>query len=336
MWKLFKRFFYAILTLLLVIATGTVGFWFLSDYRSSIFDSFYMTIITITTIGYGEIIDVGRIPHGRLFTLIIALSGIGAFTFILTNFTAFMVSGEMIKSFRVWSTVRKVAKMKNHYIICGSGEVGFQIAEELLLTKRDFVIVDKNDSELTRYHNDEVNFIMGDATDEPTLTRAGIESAAGLFAVTGDDNNNLVITFTAKQMKQSLKVIAKCKETQHIDKIKKAGADSVISPYLIGGMRMVSEMLRPAVVTFLDTMLRDRERSYRIEEISVEEKYFGQSLSTLNLNKYREFLLLSVKNENGWTFNPEDNYAILPGDVLIFMCTPEGRESIADAFQKLI
>ncbi len=333
MWKLFGRFFYAIFILILVVAAGTFGFWFLSGYRSSLFDSFYMTIITITTIGYGEIIDVGSIPYGRLFTLIIALSGISTFTFILTNFTAFMVGGEMIQSFRIRRTIKKVTKMKNHYIICGSGEVGFQIAEELLLTKRDFVIVDKSDIELNRFHS-KVLFIKGDATDEPTLSQAGIENAAGLFAVTGDDNYNLVISFTAKQMKQNLKVIAKCKETQHIDKIKKAGADSVISPYLIGGMRMASEMIRPAVVTFLDTMLRDREGSYRIEEIKANDIYYGKPLSSLNLDKYREILLLSIKNESGLTFNPGGNYIISSDDVLIFMCTPEGRGDLSEALDR--
>ena len=334
MWKLFRRFFYALLTLLLVIAIGTFGYWFLSGYRYPLFDTFYMTMITITTIGYGEVINVSQMPYGRPFTIIIGLSGISIFTFILTNFTAFLISGQITNSLRLSRTIKKAAKMTNHYIICGSGDIGFQIAEELISTKRDFVIIDKSDIDIMRLDDSKTLFIKGDATDESVLNQASIMTASGLFAVTGDDNYNLVITFTAKQIKSDLRVIAKCRETQHIEKMKKAGADSVISPYLIGGLRMVSEMVRPRVVTFLDTMLRDKDRSYRIEEIPVREDFIGKSIASLELAKQREILLLSVRTENDWNFNPDSSYVLCSNDVLIFMCTPDGREYLAQIRNK--
>lgn len=320
-----KRLTAAFAVMLSIIAIGTFGFWSLGNYHSSLIDCFYMTVITITTIGYGEVLAVSATPHGRLFTIFIALSGIGTFTFILTYFTALLVSGEFFRGWRHYMTARKAKTMKNHYIICGSGEIGFQIAEELLVTQRDFIIVDISDSGARRYLGQDVNFLTGDATNESTLNEAGIASAAGVFAVTGDDNLNLVIVFTARQMRPDLRIVAKCRDIKHLDKLQKAGADSVISPYLIGGLRMVSEMVRPAVVSFLDMMLRERDNNYRIEEIVAGQGAAGSSVGSLKVSRGAHALLLALRREDVWHYNPADGEIIRENDVLVFLATPEGR-----------
>lgn len=321
----FKKFIPVFSILLLVIVIGTFGYWYLGHMHNTLFECFYMTMITITTVGYGEIVDVSHTPYGRMFTIFIALSGIGAFTFILTNFTAVIVSGELNNAFRQLQSLSRVKKMDKHYIICGSGEIGFQIAEELYLTKRQFVIIDKSEIEVSRYKDQEILFVPGDATDEHVLEAAGINKAAGLFAVTGDDNYNLVITFTARQLKDDLRIVAKCKEVKNLDKLKKAGADSVISPYMIGGLRMVSEMVRPTAVSFLDSMLREREKNFRVEEIILSKHVTGKSIGSLSLGNIEDALLLAVRHVEKWLYKPEDSYIVQPGDTFVFMMTPEAR-----------
>jgi voltage-gated potassium channel len=325
-----RRILAAIFVLITIIILGTVGFWSLSHFRESLFDCFYMTIITITTIGYGELLTVNTTHAGRLFTIFVALGGIGSFTFILTYFIALLASGAFFKAFRQYITSRKAKKMKQHFIICGSGEIGYSIAEELLLTQREFIIVDITDAGASRYLGRDVHFLIGDATDEGVLLKAGIKAAAGLFAVAGDDNLNLVITFTARQMNDTMRIIAKARSANHIEKLRKAGADAVISPYLVGGLRMVSEMVRPAVVSFLDMMLRERDSNYRIEEINVPADAIGKTISDTRMQKRDNSLLLALQSQGQWIYNPPLDYLLQEQDVLVFLATPDGRAALEE------
>jgi voltage-gated potassium channel len=287
-----------------------------------------MTFITITTIGYGELLKFSNIESARIFTIFLATTGIGAFTYILSNITAFVISDELLKNYKERKMKEIIKKLENHYLICGSGDIGHRIAEELKETKRSFILIDKEIHQDYLAANPGLLFVHGDATDEAILIESGIEKAAGLFAVTGDDNYNLVITFTAKQLNNNLRIISKIRDIKNGDKIKKAGADSVISPYNIGGLRIVSEMIRPTVVSFLDTMLRDREKSLRIEEIIVPEKGVGRKISELKINIGNELLLIALKTKEDWIFNPDASTILSKDDVLIVMTTPEAKNNI--------
>lgn len=321
--------------LVLIVLGGTAGYWFIGARHYSLVDCLYMTVITITTVGYGEVIDMSGNPDGRLFTIFIAISGISTATYIFTNLTAFMVEGELNKAFRRKKMEKMIKKMKGHYIVCGLDGVGNYIVDELTDTRRPCVMVDRDKVEIEKVleiYRDAV-FIEGDATDSDTLHSAGIAVAAGLFAVTGDDNQNLVISLTAKQLNARVKVVASCKDLKNTEKIRKAGADAVVSPTSIGGLRMASEMVRATVVSFLDTMLRDKEKNLRIEEIAAPQKFEGQSISSLNLSQYSHVLLLALRTENTWVYNPPDSYLIRHGDTLIFMATPEERHEIEKLFR---
>jgi voltage-gated potassium channel len=210
--------------------------------------------------------------------------------------------------------------------------VGCYIANELHAIKRPHVIVDVNkknvESNLESFH-DEV-FIEGDATDSDTLLRAGVEKAAGLFAVTGDDNQNLVVTLTAKQLNPGLRVVARCNHIRNTEKMKKVGADAVVSPSAIGGLRMASEMVRPTAVSFLDTMLRDREKNMRVEELPVPGSFAGRPISALNLKRFSHALLLAVRTGENWIYNPSESCVIDRENTLVFMTTPEGRDELAE------
>jgi voltage-gated potassium channel len=327
----YRKFIWAGVILLAIILIGTVGYWFIGGRQYSFVDTLYMTIITISTIGFGEIIDLTGNTAGRIFTMFIAISGIGVLLYCVTNLTALVVEGKLTESFRRRRMEKIASNLRDHYIVCGLGSAGLYIVDELHAIKNPHVLVDADRKNIERYlelFQDEV-FIEGDATDSDTLLKAGIERAKGLFAVTGDDNENLVISLTAKQLNPNLRVIAQCKETKNSQKMKKAGADAIVSTASIGGLRMASEMVRPTVVSFLDTMLRDRERNLRIEELAVPGSFEGKSLSALNLKRHPHVLLLAIKTGEDWVYNPAENYVFAPESTLVFMTTPEGREELA-------
>jgi voltage-gated potassium channel len=326
-----RKFVWAGAILLAIILIGTVGYWFIGGRQYSFVDTLYMTIITITTIGFGEIINLSGNALGRLFTIFIAISGVGVLLYVVTNLTAMVVEGELTESFRRRRMEKAAGNSRDHYIVCGLGSVGFYIVNELYATKRPHVIVDVDKKNIERSLaslQDEV-FIEGDATDSATLLRAGVEKARGLFAVTGEDNLNLVVSLTAKQLNPHLRVVARCNELRNSEKIKKAGADAVVSPTAIGGLRMASEMVRPTVVSFLDMMLRDREKNLRVEELAVPESFVGRPISALNLKRCSHALLLAVKTREDWVYNPQESYVIDQENTLVFMTTPEGIEELA-------
>jgi len=327
----YRKFIWVGVILLAIILIGTVGYWFIGGRQYSFVDTLYMTIITISTIGFGEIIDLSGNVAGRIFTIFIAISGVGVLLYFVTNLTALVVEGELKESFRRRKMEKIAGNSRDHYIVCGLGSVGFYIVNELRATKRPHVLVDadkKNIERCLELFKDEV-LIEGDATDSETLLKASIEKARGLFAVTGDDNQNLVVSLTAKQLNPNLRVVARCNEIRNSQKMRKAGADAIVSPNSIGGLRMASEMVRPTVVSFLDTMLRDREKNLRIEELPVPGSFAGKSLSALNLKRHSNALLLAIKTGEDWVYNPSENYVIAPESTLVFMTTPEGREELA-------
>lgn len=228
-----------------------------------------------------------------------------------------------------------INRLKGHYIVCGVGGVGFHVLSELSSTKRAHVIIDNDRAKIERMLEifGDSPFIEGDATDSDVLLTAGIKEAEGLFAITGDDSKNLVISLSAKQLKPNIKVVARCHDLKNMEKMKKAGADAVISPGFIGGLRMASEMVRPTVVSFLDTMLRDKEKNLRVEQIVMTEDFIGKTISSLDLRAYPNILLLAVKTGMDWVYNPPHDYCLKCGDTLILMTTPEERTMLENAIR---
>jgi voltage-gated potassium channel len=326
-----NKYVWSGIILVAIILIGAVGYWLIGGGKYPFFDCLYMTFITIATIGYGEVIDIAGNVGARVFTMIIAVAGIGVLAYLVTNLTAAIVEGELTKSFRRRKMEKQAAKARGHYIVCGVGWAGLHIINELRETKRPHVIIDvsreKMDKSLEAMPGE--IFIEGDATDNDTLVRAGIDKASGIFAVTGDDNQNLVICLTARQLNPEIRVVAQCNETKNAEKIKKAGADAVVSPGYISGMRMASEMVRPTVVTFLDKMLRGKEESLRVEEVPMPPDMVGKALSFISWHKYPRTLLLAVKKGEEWVYNPSrQDYIIRPEDRLIVMTTPEERGNL--------
>lgn len=332
---MYKKFFWSGIILIFVLVIGTVGYWFIGQKEYSFIDTLYMTIITISTIGYGEIVDLTGNAFGRIFTVFVAISGIGVLAYSISNITALVVEGEVTKSFRRKRMEKLARNSSDHYIVCGIGDFGIHIINELRATKRPHVLIELNKNVIERNSeiwHDEI-FIAGDAADSDTLMQAGIMNARGLFAVTDDDNLNLVISLTAKQLNPHIRVVAQCKEIKNSEKIKTAGADSVVSTRYISGMRMVSEMVRPTVVTFLDTMMRDKNKNLRVEEISVPDAFTGKLLSELELKRFPNTLLMAIKVKEDWIYNPPRDFSINAGSTLIVMTTPEENHKLQKTFR---
>lgn len=332
----YHRFVLAGAFLFTIIITGTVGYWFIGKGAYSVIDCLYMTVITISTIGYGEIIDMSHSPGGRVFTMALVFSGIGTLSYIITNFTASIVEGDLSETFRRRRMDAMADKLNEHYIVCGYGRIGKQIVHELLATKRPFAIVESNKEVIEKLPEALKNIVVieGDATNNDDLRRAGISRARGVFCVADDDNVNLVMSLTAKQMNSSVRVVTRCGDMQKKDKLTSIGTDAVVSPTYIGGLRMVSEMVRPTVVSFLDIMLRDKDRNLRIEEVAISVQQDGKEIKTIGLSAFRETLLLAVKTRDGWTYNPRAEHRVHAGDSLVVMTTPEERSRLESHLQK--
>lgn len=333
--ELLRKFRIPFVLLFLVLVTGTSGYWFIGGGKYSLLDCFYMTVITILTIGYGEIIDLTNSDWGRLFTILIAFTGIGTATYIISTFTALIVEGQLKETFKKRRMEKNIKKISDHYIVCGAGRVGSVIIHELYTTGRPCVVVD-NDEEIIQIVTEkypEIIAIAGDADIEEVLEKAGIKNAAGIFAATGDDNQNLVISLTSKYINPNVRVVARCLEAANQQKMKKAGADTVITENFIAGMRMASEMVRPTVVNFLDKMLADKDKNLRVEEILMREKYSGVRISDLDMHRFQDTLILAVLDDNKWTYSPKGDYLLNPGCRIVVITTPEERVKLAEHFQ---
>jgi len=329
-----RKYRWAALAVVFILLGGTIGYWLITGRQSSLFDAFYMTLITITTIGYGEIIDLSNHPAGRVFTIFVAASGIGVLFYLITGATASVVEGELTKSFRRNRMEKRASNLKSHYIVCGAGDVGCYIAQEMSSTGRQFVIVESNPGNVERVARAFPKAILleGDATDDATLQKAGITTAQGLFAVTGDDNQNLVVSLTAKGLNPALRIVAQCTAVSGREKMRRAGADAVVSPDFIGGLRMASEMVRPTVVSFLDTMLRETAGNLRIEEVQLPAWCTGQHISQMRLERYTHSVLLALKTAEGWIYNPPKDHVIQPETALVLMTNPEERLRLESDF----
>lgn len=305
----------------ITITAGTAGYKVLGGPEWSLLDSVYMTIITLTTVGFGEIRDLSDNPYARILTIFIILFGMGSILFVVSTVTGFIVNSELTNVFGRRRMLKDISNLKDHFIVCGFGKVGNIVVNELIQTKRDFVIVDTDLGRLEKLNAEEkVLYVNGDATNDETLIKAGIHNAHGLITTLAEDKDNLFVTLTAKQLNPKLRIVSKGVDESAVRKLKMAGADSVVMPNFIGGLRMVSELIRPEAVNFLDKMLRRQKgKSYRIEEIAIPagSKLIGKSLSEADLLKGTRALIVAMKGKEGdFTYNP-DGASIINGETVI-------------------
>jgi len=333
-YRVIRNLLYALLALLVVLLVGTIGYRLLGGPHNSWVDCFYMTFITISTIGFTEAVDVSHFEYGRLFTVFIGITGIGVLGYVFSSVTTFMLESDLNLDWRRRKMLQKIARLEGHYIVCGVGRVGSNVVHELVMTGRTCVLVDEDlqhiESCLVKHPG--LLYLQGDATDNDIQLAAGVKRARGVFAVAHDDSQNLVISLSAKQLNPGLRVVARCHEVKNVEKTLRAGADEIVSPDFTGGLRLVSAMVRPQVVSFLDEMLKS-EDNLRMEEISVPAGFGSRKISAINSSS-RDFVVLAIRHQlENWIFNPGAEHLLQAGDVMMVMTTPEGRSKLEHLIQ---
>ena len=306
--------------LLLVMAVGTAGFHYLEGWPW--FDGFYMVVITLTTIGYQEVHPLSH--AGRVFNVFVILAGVSLVLVAIGSLTQALLEFELQSFFGRRRMEREIDRLDGHYIICGMGRVGRSVARELARKPVPFVIIESADLKRQRFTHESWLVIPGDATQEATLSQAQIERARGLIAATTTDATNLYIVLTARGLNPQLKIIARASEEGAEKHLLTAGADSVVSPYLFAGQRIAQSLLRPNVVSFLDTATTHLGMDLEIGEIHVtpDSAFAGKTLESSRLRQERGVIVLAIKRREGMRFNPAPDERIEPDDCLIAMGEP--------------
>jgi voltage-gated potassium channel len=324
----FSGLLHGTILLLLVTTVGTLGYHSIGSPTATWIDSFYMTFITIATIGYGEVVDLSQHPMGRLFTVFISVVGIGTLSYLFSTSIALLIDTDLNKNLKKKRMEKLITHLSGHYVVCGIGRVGSNVAAELLKTKRTFVVIESDRAALDSWltHHPQTLYLHDDASDDDALARAGVARATGVFAVTGDDSHNLMVALSVKMIHPKTRVVVRLHDINNTKKARRAGADEIVSPDFTGGMRIASAMVRPHVVNFMDKMLHSDD-GLRVEEVVVPHGFASTPLGTL-IPKSRDYLVMALHENGQWMFNPPDEHTIKAGSTLVMMANPEGRAHV--------
>ncbi|MGM0587945.1 MAG: potassium channel family protein [Bacteroidota bacterium] len=302
--------------MMLIFTAGTIGYHLIEGM--SFFDGFYMTFITITTIGFSEVSRLSN--EGRILTIVLSLFGIGVIAYIASQTTQILFESEI---FRRRAIQKQLEKIEDHYIICGYGRIGHRIATVLANANMPLVIVENRPEAIKRINNDDHLYIEGNAQEEEVLQEAGIKRAKGLVCTLSRDQDNVFVTLIARELKNDLFILVRTNQHKNTRKILRAGADKVISPYEIGADRMANVILRPHVDHFVDRILGGTMNDHIFDEIKVFE---GSELAQKTIAeaeirpKYFVVIIAVIPNDGkDIVFNPAGSYTIQPKDTLIVL-----------------
>lgn len=314
-----RRLLYLITLLGAVLILGAAGYSITEGWP--FIDSLYMTVITVATVGFKEVRPLSDL--GKYYTIIVILVGVGVLGFTLSNFTAFLVSGQIQQLLRAGRMQKKLSRLKNHFIVCGSGRMGYESVRELIAEKKEFVVVEWDADVVVKLEGEGIPVIKGDATDDGVLMRAGVERARGLLAALPNDADNVYVVLSARGLNPSMFIIARGTDEASENKLLKAGANRVILPYQIGGRRMASILVRPEIVDFLDVMTGKDELSLRMEIVAVSEKSLlvGQTLAESNIRQETGGALVIglIRAQGQMIPNPGSDMKILQGDQFVVL-----------------
>jgi len=327
-----RRFIISVCLIILVIITGTTGYSLIEGW--SLTDSLYMTFISMSTVGYGEVHPLSA--EGMRFTIFFLFISIITVAYTATSLISFIFEGQMLHTMKERKMKRILSLIKDHYIICGFGDVGRETALEFIRKNQNFIIVDKHLEDSDREKFSSYLFIKGDATEEDTLEEARIYKAKGLICCLPDDQQNVFIVLTARQMNPEMKIVAQAAEEKTVSKLEKAGADRVISPKRIAGRRMASLSVQPSIVNFLDVLSSGGEESMRIESLKIphDSSLIGKTLRETNIGQFTGAIIIGIMGPEGKTrVNPSEMAAISSitlqeGDELITLGNEEQLSSL--------
>lgn len=340
--RLRRRLAIAAAALTSVIAIGTIGYTVIGRGEHGVIDAIYMTVITLTTVGFGEIISMSDNPTGRIFTVLLLFGGMGIVAYSIPLMAAFVIEGQLSHTFLRRRMLKRVGQMTNHYVVCGGTRAAAHVASELVRTGREVVLAGVEDDSPILAHDDlrGLPTVAGDPSDDAVLASAKVQSAVGLVACMEGDKDNVLVVLTARRLAGGLRIVAAAERMDVEPKLRAAGADAVVCSSQIGGLRMASELVRPKVVSFLDQMLRDKRSSLRVEEIPVPNFNTAKTipLSSGKIDDVAGAVLLAVQRPGSdqFEFDPPADTKLEPGMGLIVMADAEGRNKIEKKLDQLV
>jgi voltage-gated potassium channel len=319
-----NRMLLVILAIILVILAGSLGYYLLFKGRYPFMECLYMTVIAITSVGFGEILQITGNATAEIFTMVLITFGMGIILYGLGTLTAMMIEGELSGYLKEKKMKKQIDKLKGHYIVCGGGETGTPVVVELVKNGEAVVLIEREGTTIERIAKtvDNLLFVEGDAAEDQHLITAGIARAAGVLICLPSDKDNLYVTMTARMLSKRVRIISRMISPKLKLKLRKAGADGVVSPNAIGALRMASEMIRPTVVDFLDSMLRSKQGNLRIHQITISPgaPATGKPLSGSGLKDRYGLVVLGAKQGAAEIqFNPPLSQILEPGMTLIVM-----------------
>lgn len=311
-----KYFISAILLSFFILILGTVGYMYIENW--DFFDALYMTVITVTTVGFGEINQIGR--YGRIFTILLIFSGAGFFLYVGGVFMQFIVEGRIRAILGRRRLDKKINRLKNHYIVCGYGRIGKVLCDNLKSRPVDLVVVEKDEKHIPTMEMDDVLYICGDASEESCLQQVGIAKAKMLVAALATDTDNVFLVLTARQMNPNIIIMARASSIKAKSKLLAAGANQVESPYDIGAANMAQRIMRPTVTNFLDLAFARQRKDIKMEEIPVspDSRLANVILKDSGIRQQFNLILIAIKKPDGdMIFNPSFETVIQGGDTVI-------------------
>ncbi len=322
--KLFRiKIFKAVILVVVLLLVGVAGYKMISGY--SYLDALYMTVITMTTVGFGEVrpLDV----HSKIFTVFLILASVVILGYALSVITEYILSKSNVEELKRKKMQKMIDSFKNHVIICGYGRNGKQAAIKLLAHKRPFVVIDRNKDVIPRLQADNMSFVIGNANEDETLFQAGVARASSLISALPNDSDNLFIVLSARQINKTINIISRASLETSYSKLKFAGANNVILPDKIGGDHMASLVVVPGLMEFIDNLSIIGKSDINIEEIPVEKLFKSGTIGTikdLDLRKKTGCTVIGYKDEHGkYIVNPEAELALTPNSKIIVLGRPE-------------
>lgn len=319
-----KKVITLIILVLGLVVAGTLGYMLLLNL--GVVDAMYMTVITISTVGYKEVADMTS--EAKLFSMLLIIMSIGTVGYLVSNIVSFFLEGEVKEVWRKRRMENAINNMENHYIICGAGETGIFAINQFKKQEIPFVVIDKNQETCNRLDEENVNYICGDATIDQILEKAGIKKAKGLIASLGKDAENVYTVLTARQLNENLHIVARFIDEHAHDKLLKAGANNAVSPNEIGGIRMASLVLKPSVVSFLDAITHAEDMVLSLEDVVIGKgsSICDKSLKEASIPNQTGLIVLALNQiadkDKEMVFNPGPDAMLREGDRMMVL----GRE----------
>jgi len=322
-----RRIIPPLIVLVIIITLAILGYTLIEHWR--LLDAVYMVTITLATVGFKEVHELS--DAGRLITMGLIIFGVGTVAYTVGQVVEMMVEGQIVGYRRVRNMEKRISELKGHYIICGFGRVGHQVTKEFDAEKIPYIVVDSKPETAAELGEKNIPYIVGDMASDEILESAGIMKAKGLIACADSDTANVYVTLSARGMNPDLYIVARASTLVTEAKMKKAGANRVISPYFIAGNRMAAMALRPVAVDFLDTVMHSENVELELEEYKIDHgsKLVGKTLSEIQIKQKTGAMILAIKNASGkFNLQPGAHTAIGHGDVMVDLGTSEQLEKL--------